>query len=97
MLIYCNVNKYGIEDPDKAPKNTSDSQNFIDIEIKENQLTYLLLHKDYKIIAIQEIGNEMSAIVLEDLRTRQVRFLRAFYSEKEKEGSDEMTRRLKLV
>lgn len=70
MVIYCNVNKYGVEDPDKAPKGTSDNQNFVDIEIKEDQLTYLQLHTDYKIIAIQEIGNEMSAIVIEDLRSR---------------------------
>ena len=41
MVIYCNVNKYGVEDPDKAPKGTSDNQNFVDIEIKEDQLTYL--------------------------------------------------------
>ena len=40
-----------------------------------------LLHK-YKIICIQEIGNGMSAFVLEDMITRQIRFLRAYYENK---------------
>ena len=44
-------------------------------------------------MAIQEIGNEMSAIVLEDVNTRQIRFLRAYYSEEEAGQK----RRFKLV
>lgn len=39
------------------------------------------LHKRYKIICIQEIGNGLQALVLEDYRTRQMRFLRLHYEE----------------
>ena len=46
---------------------SSENPHFIDEFIAEEQLCYLSLDKDYKIICIQEIGNEMAALVLEDL------------------------------
>ena len=33
LLIYCNVEKYNIQDPSNAPKNTSEDSHFIDVEI----------------------------------------------------------------
>ena len=79
LVIYVNVNQYGVEDERLIPRDQD--PNYIVIDIKENQLQYLDLHEKYKIICIQEIGNEMSAFVLEDLENRQIRFLRAYYEE----------------
>ena len=41
LLIYCNVEKYHIDDPENAPKNPNEDSHFVDIEIKQDQLTYL--------------------------------------------------------
>ena len=68
-----------------------EENNFTDCEVDHTQLCYLDLHKDYKIICIQEIGNEMSALVLEDKQTRQIRFLRCVFTVNEEVGT------LKLV
>ena len=48
------------------------------------KLVYLDLLKKYKMICIQEIGNDMSAFVLEDRLSRQIRFLRAYYESESK-------------
>ena len=47
--------------------------------IPPENLFFLDLLPKYKIICIQEIGGGMSAFVLEDMITRQIRFLRAYY------------------
>ena len=41
LLIYCNVEKYHIDDPENAPKNPNEDSHFVDIEIKQDKLTYL--------------------------------------------------------
>ena len=64
-------------------------------------MSFLDLHKDYRIIVIQEIGNDMCAIVLEHLETRQVRFLRVQYEEidshNDKINIEGTTRKLNIV
>ena len=53
------------------------SDKVIETAIEEGSITYLDLQNSYKIIAMQELGNHtMTSIVLEDLSTRQIRFLR---------------------
>ena len=84
LLIYCNVASYGVEDPSKIPQNQD--PNYVIVNIREDQLQFLDLNEKYKIICIQEIGREMSCIVLEDLDNRQVRYLRAYYEETEQEN-----------
>ena len=67
-------------------------------------MSYLNLNSNYRIVVIQEIGNEMSAIVVEHKETKQVRFLRVYYSENSDKDDiaddikeDGFTRRLKIV
>ena len=93
-LVYFNVNKYGVEDDSYIPKDSH--ENFVEATITDEHIRYLDLHRSYKIICIQEIGNEMDALVLEDLRTRQIRFLRVFYTEME-DRSGKVNKRFKLV
>ena len=93
-LVYFNVNKYGVEDDSYIPKDSH--ENFVEATITDEHIRYLDLHRSYKIICIQEIGNEMDALVLEDLRTRQIRFLRVFYTEME-DKSGQVHKRFKLV
>ena len=106
LIVYCNVTdvlidgandeeevkSHGVASPNTT-RNRSES-NFTECEVQQDALCYLDLHKDYKIICIQEIGNEMSALVLEDKQTRQIRFLRCLYMEGKVDSS---LRRLKLV
>ena len=47
-------------------------------------------------IAIYDIGNDSDAIVLENILTRQVRYVRVYYEENEDDNGN-VTRRLKLV
>ena len=49
--------------------------------IPASEVKLLRLHKDYRIITIYDIGNESDAIVLENLVTRQVRYVRAYQEE----------------
>ena len=77
----------------------------MEIDIPGDNIFYLDLMDCYKIICIQEIGNEMSALVLEDLVSRQIRFLRTcLYSEEEtdsdtdqKTANSDRNKKLKLV
>ena len=94
LLIYCNVNQYGVEDPEKIPRDQD--PNYVTVKISDEQLQFLDLHERYKIICIQEIGNEMSCLVLEDLENRQIRYLRAYYEETE-QGNRTVNRKLNLV
>ena len=95
-LMYCDSKGLGIEDDDitNLPQDTDKNQNYVEIKVKEDQVSYLTLHKNYKIISIQEIGNELSALVIEDIVTRQVRFLRIFYQGDEGQSNK---RQFKLV
>lgn len=68
LVIYCNINQYGVEDTSRIP--AGQDPNFVKVDIQKEQLQFLDLHEDYKIICIQDIGNKMSAFVLEDLQTR---------------------------
>ena len=94
QIMYFNVNPYGVEDESKAKPGPD--ENLIEVNISGKEITYLDLHQNYKIICIQEIGNDLSALVLEDLKTRQIRFLRAFYTELKEEGKG-LKRKFKLV
>lgn len=58
-------------------------EHFIPINVEREQLLFFELQPKYKIICIQEIGNEMSAFVLEDIVSRQIRFLRANFQKKD--------------
>ena len=49
--------------------------------ISAGEVKLLKLHKDYRIITIYDIGNGSDAIVLENLVTRQVRYVRAYQEE----------------
>ena len=61
-IIYINVNDHGVTDDSKIRET---AKNFVEVEIEEEQMSYLNLNPSYKIVVIQEIGNEMSAIVVE--------------------------------
>ena len=64
-------------------------ENVAKVSIELEKLSFLKLDKDFKIITIQELGEEMSALVLEEKKTRQVRFLRAeFVNNKDKSGKN---------
>ena len=98
LIVYINVTDINIDEKDELDDaNTPgthkrlEESNFTDCEVSRKARCYLDLHKGYKIICIQEIGNEMSALVLEDKQTRQIRFLRCVFTVKEEVGT------LKLV
>ena len=80
-IIYMDVSSYGVID-NNVPSQVKIGQqddHFIEIVIPTENLFFLDLLPKYKIICIQEIGNGMSAFVLEDMITHQIRFLRAYY------------------
>ena len=52
-IIYCNVDPYGVEDPEQIqPSTVSTDSNFVEVDISEDKLSYLNLHHRYKIICI---------------------------------------------
>ena len=88
-IIYVDVEEYGIDKDDltiPADIARGQDEHYIEVVMDEendkDKILELNLLPKYKIICIQEIGNEMSAFVIEDVKTRQVRFLRAYYSDK---------------
>lgn len=97
VLMYCNTKGFGVDDDDitNIAGDTDKNQNYVAVKVREDQVSYLNLHKNYKIICIQEIGNELSALVIEDKITRQVRFLRIYYNNEETENG--RSRKFKLV
>ena len=81
-IIYLDVSQYGIYNDDIRVRDDllaerMHDEHFIPINVEREQLLFFELQPKYKIICIQEIGNEMSAFVLEDIVSRQIRFLRA--------------------
>ena len=71
------------------PSEVKMEENVAKVSIELEKLSFLKLDLDFKIITIQEIGKEMSALVLEEKKTRQVRFLRAeFVNNKDKSGKN---------
>ena len=76
-IIYIDVSSLGIQE--KKLRITEDKQHYIEVPITDEQLFELDLNQNYKIISILEIGNSMSAVVIEDLISRQIRFLRCAY------------------
>ena len=71
------------------PAEVKTEENVAQVSIELEKLSFLKLDLDFKIITIQEIGKEMSALVLEEKKTRQVRFLRAeFVNNKDKSGKN---------
>ena len=71
------------------PAEVKTEENVAQVSIELEKLSFLKLDLDFKIITIQEIGKEMSALVLEEKTSRQVRFLRAeFVDNKDKSGKN---------
>ena len=71
------------------PSEVKMEENVAKVSIELEKLSFLKLNSDFKIITIQELGKEMSALVLEEKKTRQVRFLRAeFVNNKDKSGKN---------
>ena len=70
QIIYLDVCKYGID-------KTQESSKIIEHSINDDELAFVDIDPQYKIIVMQHTGiAEMSSIVLEHLSTRQIRFLR---------------------
>lgn len=46
------------------------------MNVDENDIYIMKLQEDFKIICLQEIGEGQTALVMENLRNRQIRFLR---------------------
>ena len=68
LIIYMDVSEYGLTDGEVTSdvRGANDSH-FIEIVVPPEKIFQLELLQKYKIICIQEIGNGMSAFVLEDL------------------------------
>ena len=77
-------------------KESKQVKNFVNVDVAREDVKALKLHKDYRIIQIFDIGNESDAIVLENLVTRQVRYVRVYYEEDIHDRGD-VKSRLKLV
>ena len=78
-IIHLNVEKHGVEDPltiYSAADIINKRKTHQSFTITEKDISTLSLQDDYKIIAIQEIGIDLSCVILEDIRNRQLRFLR---------------------
>ena len=74
-IIYLDVSQYGIYNDDIRVRDDLKAErmhdeHFIPINVEREQLLFFELQPKYKIICIQEIGNEMSAFVLEDIVSR---------------------------
>ena len=70
QIVYIDVRNY-------VENESSQTSDYIEIEIKDEDLDYINLMENFKIIAMQEIGSKtMSSIILENLESRQIRFLR---------------------
>ena len=68
-LIYVDLTDQKIDTVESSP-------NVIEVEISSDNIDFVQLHHLYKIIAIQEIGLHATSILIEDLKSRQIRFLR---------------------
>ena len=69
----------------------TDGDGVIEADIKMSQIDFVDVSRKYKVVCIQDIGSSTSAVVLEDLRSRQVRFLRIDFAPRDGR------RRLKFV
>ena len=70
-IIYIDVLKYCIEDVENIlPKHRTSDDQFFHIKVDIEDVSILDLLRKYKMICIQEIGNGMTAFVLEDLKNR---------------------------
>ena len=90
-IIYVNVGKYGVDDFSKCPQEFKKSEDHAIVPLVQEQLSFLKLDASFKIITIQEIGNECAAVVLEEIHTRQIRYLRAEYHESGQGDSRKLT------
>ena len=84
------------DDSQNEKKESKQVKNFVNVDVAREDVKALKLHKDYRIIQIFDIGNESDAIVLENLVTRQVRYVRIYYEE-DVHDRGAVTSRLKLV
>jgi hypothetical protein len=83
-MIYLDVSSHKVEVyPASATSGTNKNQKSPvpktisrDITLSNDKISTLNLQKNFKIISIQEIGKSVSAIVIEDRRNRQIRFLK---------------------
>ena len=71
-IIYLNVSSYGVKDGNIPShlRNGQQKSHFIKVKVPMENIFFLDLLPKYKIVCIQEIGNDMSAFVLEDIVTR---------------------------
>jgi hypothetical protein len=54
LIVYVRVSKYGVDDPSKIPSDGVDREsNFVHINVPDDQLSFLDLHQNYKMISIQ--------------------------------------------
>ena len=74
LIIYANIETYRIDTLEES------NNEVVEIDLKENALDYINLNSKFRIIALQDLGilNEeanLSYIVLEEIKSRQIRFL----------------------
>ena len=70
-VIYVNGNKYGLNNEEEIDGPTGAAKdNFVEVDIREEEIQHLKLHDAYRIVSIFEIGNESTAIVLEHNQNR---------------------------
>lgn len=74
LLIYANIETYRIDTLEES------NNEVVEIDLKESALDYVNLNSKFRIIALQDLGisNEeanLSYIVLEEIKSRQIRFL----------------------
>ena len=61
---------------DQGIDTKESSADVINVNISSDKIDFVDLHHLYKIIAIQEIGLHAHSILIEDRKSRQIRFLR---------------------
>ena len=78
-ILYVDVQEQGVETIDS-------SKEIIELAVKEDSLDCINLNQNFKIFALQEIGNAngafLSSLVLEDIQTREIRFVKLDRPEK---------------
>lgn len=67
-LVYISVEDQSIDEVDQ-------SDDVIVVNVESSQFDFLNLSELFKIICIHDVGNLICTVVLEDLQTRQIRFL----------------------
>ena len=70
-IVYLDVSKHVEE------SGQPDSSKVTEVKLEDSNLAFVDMDKSYKIVALQHMGlGEMTSLVLEHLKTRQIKFLR---------------------